>query len=398
MAIAVRGTTHKWSTSGSGFSIAAPSGTQVGDLLILLKQETVDCGNVSGWTDIHPSTPAIFDNGEDAQCAWRYDDGTAFYAMNGTPVEDITVSMIALYSDIGGVLTVDEATCILTEAEDPALERPPSPVFELQSVTTTADDSLLVGMLGIVGANHIPDTPSGSVVVEDSDANAGIDSGGFKIVTETRSTAGATGVRSIQGLGNTQNGVAGAFAVSETPPTEADLTATATVTALGSVTSSSSTQVAETAMGDYALIWGDGSADLALVDDDLQSDQGMRTAILLSLFTDRRANPDDELPADDGDRRGWWADEFAEIKGDLFGSRNWLLDRAKLTPDTVSKAKEYDDEALAWMVEDVVVARIVNTPRIERGVLWHLVEVFRPDGTSTTFKFAHVWTAEEAAV
>ena len=72
-------------------------------------------------------------------------------------------------------------------------------------------------------------------------------------------------------------------------------------------------------MGDLALVWESDSADLVIVDDDLGADDGLRTAVQLSLFTDRRAEDDDVLPANDGDRRGWLGDEFAEVEGDRRG-------------------------------------------------------------------------------
>jgi len=49
-------------------------------------------------------------------------------------------------------------------------------------------------------------------------------------------------------------------------------------------------------------------------------------AVIISLFTWRRANPDDVLPAGD-DRQGWFGDTFAEVRGDRIGSRLWLLSR-----------------------------------------------------------------------
>jgi phage gp46-like protein len=51
-------------------------------------------------------------------------------------------------------------------------------------------------------------------------------------------------------------------------------------------------------LADLALVWSNtlGDADLAMIDSDLASDRGLETAVLLSLFTDRRAEPDDVPP------------------------------------------------------------------------------------------------------
>lgn len=63
-------------------------------------------------------------------------------------------------------------------------------------------------------------------------------------------------------------------------------------------------------MTDIALAWDNAlfAADLAIEGGRLVTDDGLRTAILISLFTDARANDDDPLPEPGADRRGWWGD------------------------------------------------------------------------------------------
>lgn len=147
-------------------------------------------------------------------------------------------------------------------------------------------------------------------------------------------------------------------------------------------------------LGDLALSWDvhQGVADLVVLDHDLASEPGLETAVLLSLFTDRRAQPDDEPPSNDpNDRRGWWADPFAAVEGDRIGSRLWLLDRAVNSHETARRAEEYVREALAWMIEDRVVSRIdvaIDTvgQRLRIGVTLQ-----RPGLDAVSFRFAHVW-------
>lgn len=76
----------------------------------------------------------------------------------------------------------------------------------------------------------------------------------------------------------------------------------------------------------------------------------LETSVLISLFTDARAAPDDLLPGALDDRRGWWA-------GPL-GSRLWLLVREKATNQTRLRAEDYCREALAWMLNEGVADRI----------------------------------------
>lgn len=153
-------------------------------------------------------------------------------------------------------------------------------------------------------------------------------------------------------------------------------------------------------LADIALTWDNtrGCADLSLIDNDLASDAGMETAVILSLFCDRRAFDDDVPPSGDpDDRRGWWADQFADNEGDLIGSRLWLLDRSVSTDETRRRAEEYCKEALQWMVDDLVVASFdvlveLDAARIKTGAAMLItIGLNRPGRDPVAFKFAHVW-------
>lgn len=86
----------------------------------------------------------------------------------------------------------------------------------------------------------------------------------------------------------------------------------------------------------------------------------LQTAIVLSLFTDRRAGPDDALPAGVTDRRGWVGEEFVG-DGEPWGSLLWLLYTGKATADVLERARFAAQEALDWMVRDGVASRVVVT-------------------------------------
>ena len=147
-------------------------------------------------------------------------------------------------------------------------------------------------------------------------------------------------------------------------------------------------------LADLALVWDNtrGCADLAMIDSDLASDRDLQTAVVLSLFTDRRAHSDDVPPSGDArDMRGWWADAFADVQGDLYGSRNWLLDRSVMNNESVLRATEFDREALQWMLDDKVVSAIdVTVTQTSTGVL-HAIHLTKPSGDRTTFKFSRVF-------
>lgn len=112
-------------------------------------------------------------------------------------------------------------------------------------------------------------------------------------------------------------------------------------------------------------------------------------AVMISLFTWRRANSDDAV---DGDRQGWWGDAFASVTGDRIGSRLWLLAREKMLPETYNRAREYAREALQWLIDDQVAAAVeVSAERYGTAGLALAVTITRTDGRVTELRFADVW-------
>ncbi len=119
--------------------------------------------------------------------------------------------------------------------------------------------------------------------------------------------------------------------------------------------------------------------DIAIENGDLAADDGLRTAILLSLFLDRRAEDDDEI--DDDDRRGSWQDQYLENPNDKQGSRLWLLKREKETAATLQRARTYAEEALRWLVDDGIARKIETEAEwVARGVLGVTLTVTFVDG------------------
>lgn len=137
----------------------------------------------------------------------------------------------------------------------------------------------------------------------------------------------------------------------------------------------------------------DGLLDVALLDGDLATDDGLRTAVALSLLCDRRAEEDDIIPDGTDNRRGWWADAIADQDGDKWGSRLWLLSREKELPEVRRRAEAYAEEALDWLLDDGVVSEIVVTAEtLNRTVLWLRVDIQRGDGTRISDRYQYVWS------
>lgn len=148
--------------------------------------------------------------------------------------------------------------------------------------------------------------------------------------------------------------------------------------------------------------------DLGLTLPDLNTSTGLHEACLISLFTDRQVSeselPDPLTPGELPDLGGWWGDVLAlpaMASDPRIGSKLWLLRRAKLTQETLNRAKQYATEALAWLVSDGV-AREVNVG-VERFVdenktfdarasdaIAIQVTITRPDGSAGRYDF--VWS------
>lgn len=129
--------------------------------------------------------------------------------------------------------------------------------------------------------------------------------------------------------------------------------------------------------------------DIAVVGGSLADDHDIKTAIILSLFTDRRAEPDDELPDPTDSRRGWVGDVFFDYP---LGSRLWLLGREKQLPEVLNRAREYAEESLGWMLQIGVVESVeVLAMSFESGVLSLHVSVKRPGKDLDRFKFDYAW-------
>lgn len=108
---------------------------------------------------------------------------------------------------------------------------------------------------------------------------------------------------------------------------------------------------------DPDLVWNGETGDMAIsaaTDTDnpsgLASGNALRTAVIVALLTDRRAETS-ELR--DGDiNRGWPGDGFDLDDGETpLGSKLWLLRRSALTASVARRAEDYAMEALQPLID-----------------------------------------------
>lgn len=151
-------------------------------------------------------------------------------------------------------------------------------------------------------------------------------------------------------------------------------------------------------MSDLGLFLDErGIIDMALTVGDIAADDGLGTAVLISLFADARATEDIIDPIDrDGDLRGYWGDVQGARPGDSTGSLLWTIRRAKQLTRTLAQVKEYAEAALEWMLEDAVADSVTVTASYPR-LGWMLLEVliYRPGSSNPViFRYNYQWNSQ----
>ncbi len=121
----------------------------------------------------------------------------------------------------------------------------------------------------------------------------------------------------------------------------------------------------------------------------------LNTAVLISLFTRRAAEPGDVLPDPRSLKEGWWADPYEKVESHRMGSRLWLLRRSKATQSVLNLAREYALQALQWMIEDGIAQSIeVEVERQDMERLAFKVEILKPDDVAP--RWVGTWNAHLA--
>lgn len=106
--------------------------------------------------------------------------------------------------------------------------------------------------------------------------------------------------------------------------------------------------VARDAEGVYDMVFDD-TRDMASV-------QGFETALLCSLFSDRRADKDEV--SDPMKRRGWIGNLVAETPMDNYGSGLWLYEQRRATEDVRALLRLEVISSLEWMREERLIKNL----------------------------------------
>lgn len=147
----------------------------------------------------------------------------------------------------------------------------------------------------------------------------------------------------------------------------------------------------------YSVDWVLAGPDAANNAGGLRAEHALHTAILISLFTWRRAESYDKLPAGT-DPQGWWGDYVdLEEHEQKLGSRIWLLYRSTLNDETARRCEDYAYEALQPIIDQGAVARFDCTASINQVNGWLVLDVkaYSQDGAKVyDQKFERLWRQE----
>jgi len=144
---------------------------------------------------------------------------------------------------------------------------------------------------------------------------------------------------------------------------------------------------------DLGLNLIDGCFDVEIKNGDVVRDDGLETAVTISLFTDRRVT-EEEKPYLANSKRGYWGDLFSEIDGDKMGSRLWTLEREKRTTEVLRRAEDYTREALQWLIDDGVVLSISAIASYDNNKFINIdVKIIKPLGNESRYKI--LWDKQE---
>lgn len=132
------------------------------------------------------------------------------------------------------------------------------------------------------------------------------------------------------------------------------------------------------------------NTDISLFENrELLQDFGLENAILISLFTDARADDNESTSDKSSNRRGWWCDD---IDKDNTGSKLWVvLSRAKLSDPIIPAVNKAVKDSLAWLIEDNVAKQINVDCQIVSDLLAIKIEILSFNLKSKSYKYYYNW-------
>lgn len=117
---------------------------------------------------------------------------------------------------------------------------------------------------------------------------------------------------------------------------------------------------------------------------DIQTEDTLDTAILVSLFTDQRAAPADVVKS--VLRRGWVGD--LETPGDLYGSLLWLFEQSRLTGQVVASLGDMAQKSLKWMTDGSIATEVSARAIVKNSGVDIKIDIKKPNSPAEAKLFA----------
>ena len=118
------------------------------------------------------------------------------------------------------------------------------------------------------------------------------------------------------------------------------------------------------------------------------TETSLKTAILHSIFSKARISEAERELYGVDELGGWLGSELTGVEGDNYGSKRWVLQRAKATEHTKRLFEQFTLECLNWLIEDGHAVSIeYESEWGESGQLKERVVIILTDGQREEFNF-----------
>ena len=142
-----------------------------------------------------------------------------------------------------------------------------------------------------------------------------------------------------------------------------------------------------TAKQDVKLVLNNGLYDMQLgADGDILTEDFFDTALLMSIFCERRANSSEVVESHR--RRGWIGNE--STPGFEIGSKLWLYEQARINRDTLNGIETVTRIGLQWFVDDNIAINITISTGLSNGSVVLQIDITR-SGSKVDRRYFTLW-------
>ena len=79
-------------------------------------------------------------------------------------------------------------------------------------------------------------------------------------------------------------------------------------------------------------------------------------------------------------RRGWWGNVTAQIEDFEIGSKLWLINQERLTPEVINRIKDFAARGLSWLIDEGFAVDLQIDVKKLDGLVRIDITIERPNG------------------